>query len=67
MKYDLKFKEIINFDEDIVKFIVQHTMKARHAENIPWGMLAVLGDARIRIRHAQILLDSMPGSVTDPR
>eukprot|EP00555_Chaetoceros_dichaeta_P002426 CAMPEP_0198251118 /NCGR_PEP_ID=MMETSP1447-20131203/2063_1 /TAXON_ID=420782 /ORGANISM="Chaetoceros dichaeta, Strain CCMP1751" /LENGTH=441 /DNA_ID=CAMNT_0043936075 /DNA_START=242 /DNA_END=1564 /DNA_ORIENTATION=- len=49
----------------VVQLLIQKTMKARHTEGIRWGMLAFLGDARIRTNHAQDLLSSSPEAVVD--
>jgi len=52
--------------DDVVQLIMRQTMKARKTEGISWGMLAFLGDARIRINHAQFLLQCAPEAVIDP-
>jgi len=41
-------------------------MKARKVEGISWGMLAFLGDARIRLTHAQFLCRCVPEALVDP-
>ncbi len=52
--------------DDAVQLLMRRTMKARKIEGIQWGMLAFLGDARIRIRHARFLLQCHPGELIDP-
>ena len=52
--------------DDAVQLLMRRTMKARKIEGITWGMLAFLGDARIRIRHAEFLLQCVPEALVDP-
>lgn len=47
-----------------VQLLMKETMVARISEGIPWSMLALLGDARIRVRHARFLLKHTPEVVT---
>jgi len=53
-------------EQSVVQLIMRHTMETRHKEGIQWGMLAFLGDARLTTKHAELLLQSIPGAVTDP-
>ena len=48
-----------------VQLLMHQTMKARVLEGIPWSMLALLGDARIRVRHARFLLKHTPEVVVE--
>jgi len=52
--------------DDVVQLLIKRTMKARKNEGIYWSMLALLGDARIRLRHAKMLLQYTPLAVVDP-
>lgn len=52
--------------DDAVLVLLRRTMKARKEEGIHWSMLALLGDARIRLRHAKFLLQYNPEAVIDP-
>ncbi len=52
--------------DDAVQLVMRRTMKARKVEGISWGMLAFLGDARIRLRHAQFLCRCVPEALVDP-
>ncbi len=52
--------------DDAVQLLIKRTMKARKNEGIYWSMLALLGDARIRLRHAKMLLQFTPAAVVDP-
>jgi hypothetical protein len=52
--------------DDAVQLLMRRTMKARKIEGIQWGMLAFLGDARIRVRHARFLLQCTPEALIDP-
>jgi hypothetical protein len=52
--------------DDAVLVLLRRTMKARKQEGIHWSMLALLGDARIRLRHAKFLLQYNPEAVIDP-
>jgi len=54
-----------NDDNTIVQLLIRRTMKARRKEGIQWGMLAFLGDARIRPIHAKCLLSSIPEAVVE--
>jgi hypothetical protein len=51
---------------EVVQLLMKMTMEARIAEGIHWSMLALLGDARIRLEHARLLLKSSPEAVVDP-
>lgn len=51
---------------EAVQLLMRMTMEARIAEGIHWSMLALLGDARIRLDHARLLLRSCPQAVVDP-
>lgn len=51
---------------EVVQLLMKMTMEARIAEGIHWSMLALLGDARIRLGHARLLLKSSPEAVVDP-
>jgi hypothetical protein len=52
--------------DDAVQLLMRRTMRARKTEGITWGMLAFLGDARIRIQHARVLLQCVPEALVDP-
>lgn len=51
--------------DEVVQLLMRRTMKARLAEGINWSMLALLGDARIRLGHAMFLLQYNPEAVVD--
>jgi len=51
--------------DEVVQLLTRRTMKARLAEGIHWSMLALLGDARIRLSHAVYLLQYNPEAVVD--
>lgn len=52
--------------DEAAQLIMRRTMQARQREGIQWGMLAFLGDARISIHHARLLLLSTPKALVDP-
>lgn len=52
--------------DEAARIIMHRTIIARKGEGIQWGMLAFLGDARISIHHARLLLLSTPEAITDP-
>jgi len=52
--------------DEAVQLLMKRTMKARKIEGITWSMLAFLGDARVRIRHARFLLQCVPEALVDP-
>jgi hypothetical protein len=51
--------------DDAVQLLMHQTMNVRDSEGIPWSMLALLGDARIRVRHARFLLRHTPQVMTE--
>lgn len=52
--------------DEVVELLMNLTIKARQEENIRWSMVALLGDARLRLRHAKMLLKKSPHSLVDP-
>ena len=52
---------------EVVKLVMHRTICARKLNNIAWGMLAFLGDARFSPSHAKLLLVHNPEALTDSR
>lgn len=52
---------------EVVKLVMNQTIRARHAGGIDWGMVAFLGDARISPSHAKLLLRHAPEALIDPK
>ncbi|KAL9189017.1 hypothetical protein ACHAXT_011507 [Thalassiosira profunda] len=61
------------FDDDtddvgeVVKLVMNRTIRARRLNSIDWGMVAFLGDARISPSHAKLLLRQAPAALIDPK
>lgn len=59
----------IAFDTDdvgeVIKLVMHETIRVRRLNNIDWGMVAFLGDARISPSHARLLLLHFPEAVND--
>lgn len=52
--------------DEVVELLMNLTIQARQEENIRWSMVALLGDARLRLRHAKMLLKKSPHALIDP-
>jgi hypothetical protein len=52
---------------EVVKLVMHRTIRARRLNSIDWGMVAILGDARISPSQAQLLLRHTPEALTDPK
>lgn len=52
--------------DEVVELLINLTIKARLAEGIRWSMLALLGDARLRLKYAKMILELSPQAVADP-
>ena len=52
---------------EVVKLVIYHTIHTRRINNIDWGMVAFLGDARISPSHAKLLLRHTPEALVDPQ
>jgi len=50
---------------EVVKLVMHQTIKSRRINNIEWGMVAFLGDARISPSHAKLLLRHTPEALVD--
>ena len=44
-------------NDEVVKFIIQKTISSRKEFGIKWSMVALLGDARISLKHARFLFE----------
>ena len=58
-----------DFDTDdvgeVVRLVMHETIRIRRLNNIDWGMVAFLGDARISPSHAKLLLQHFPEALND--
>lgn len=50
---------------DVIRLVMHETIRIRRLNNIDWGMVAFLGDARISPSHAKLLLLHFPEAVID--
>ncbi|KAL7443980.1 hypothetical protein ACHAXH_009890 [Discostella pseudostelligera] len=57
------------FDTDdvgeVIRLVMHETIRIRRLNNIDWGMVAFLGDARISPSHAKLLLQHFPEALND--
>ncbi|KAL3806323.1 hypothetical protein ACHAXA_001063 [Cyclostephanos tholiformis] len=52
---------------EVVKLVMHQTIRARRLNSIEWGMVAILGDARISPSQAKLLLRHTPEALIDPK
>jgi hypothetical protein len=52
---------------EVVKLVMHRTIVARQSNNIEWGMVAFLGDARTSAAHTKELLMHNPEALIDPK
>ncbi len=50
---------------DVIRLVMHETIRIRRLNNIDWGMVAFLGDARISPSHAKLLLQHFPEALND--